>query len=94
MNCFCPLEIISGSFCPLKIISVYLFQIILHCKYPESEKISNGLKESEIIYKGQKRFTKGFLKLTLLALLAKMRLFLVVFKHCVEGHFTDDDLGN
>ena len=49
-------------FCPLKFFSDY-FRIFYTVNIP-------NLKKSEKNFKGQKRFTKGFLKLTLLASLA------------------------
>ena len=61
-------------FCPSKILSDSFRSFYT--------RNTQNLKESERIYKGQKRITKGFLELTLLASLAKMRLFWAVFKHC------------
>ena len=50
------------------------FQIILHCKCPESERI----------YSGQKRFTKGFFffffEINVAHFACKNETFLVVFK--------------
>ena len=47
-------ETFGDSFLPLE-NSFRFFQAILHCKNPESERI----------YKGQKRFTKGFFEITI-----------------------------
>ena len=43
------------------------------------------LKESERIYKGQKRFTKGFLEINVACFARKNETFLACFKHCMSS---------
>ena len=61
-------ESFVDSFLPLENYFGF-FQIILHCKYPQSERIWKNLQGAKTIHQ---RF---FISFTLLAWLAKMRLF-------------------
>ena len=61
-------------FCPLKMFSD---------SFRSFYTINNqNLKESENIYKGQKRFTKGFLEINVARFARKIENFWGVFKHC------------
>ena len=61
-------------FCPLKIISEYFRSF-----YTVN---TQNLKESEMIYKGQNRFTKVFLEINVARFAHRNETFLAVFKHC------------
>ena len=61
-------------FCPLKILSDS-FRVFYTVN-------TQNLKESERIYKGQKRFTKGFFEIDIARFARKNEIFLVGFKQC------------
>ena len=61
-------------FCPLKILSDS-FRLFYTVK-------TQNLEESVRIYKGQKRFTKGFLEINVARFARKNETFLVGFKQC------------
>ena len=68
----------GDSFLPLEIFFRF-FQIILHCKLPEYEKIWKKIQGAKMIHQ---RF---FLEINVARFAHKNETFLVVFKHCEEA---------